>query len=79
MGVYTDLASALNGGPVVAILAFGAVRVGVSFADWAAEKVSGFFDGRADAAWSERMQEIGRQSIAGNKLEVDRLVERERR
>jgi hypothetical protein len=80
MGVYAGMASALNAGPVVvAIIGFGVIRGSVSFAHWAVDIVAGFFDGRAEAAWSKRMQEIGRQSIAGNKDEVKRLVERENR
>lgn len=80
MGVYAGIAAGLNAGPVVeAILSFGAAYASVSFGRWAARKVGGFFDDRAAAAWSERMQEIGRQSIAGNKAEVARLVDRENR
>lgn len=80
MGVYADLAAALEAAPVVeAIISFGAVYAAVSAGNWAVKEIACFFDDYGEARWAKRMEEIGRQSIAGNKDEVARLVDREKR
>lgn len=80
---YMDIVDAVEAqGVVTNIVAFGAVLCIVGYTRYAVHFIGSFFDDarerRAHAAWSERMQEIGRQHEAGNTAEVIRLVDKER-